>query len=980
MRYFLTICLFIIFAQNSFAQSFRPGPGRDYDIGWAYFKEGNFSRAAQSFHADLKNSTFKFGTTIWVDAICANAMIGECAFQMSNFEDANAFYSTAIRIFLAHPRWATQLQNVPGVQPTARPDSPWGKSFRNNPIGNFPKTYQIEVGERYVGNAIEQGQTGVMMQAKQMQINAPEIMKCLALAIRHRAEILGPTSHFDSLNEDLVQALNKRPAIPNHWTGAWIEVLYGLARAARGDGEAALTTLGNGALLPGDIDHHLTPTAFLESGKILLKEKKYDKAAVMFYEAGISAHFYFDPIVLEESIRYASEARRYMDAAKPPTFLEPALAYVQSDRDRSNAVLVTLLTECADVAFQTNRIADAKKFLSQAQGIIKNNDLRNGLYAARVGYFSALGNFFSGSVPEGERLAADALSLLYRTSTEAYHLSMIDTLFLEDKIRTTGTLTPRLALECYAELLGEPNDLEWIAKTPEKLAFRLNAPLDSYERWMFLALSLKNTIKAFEIAEQIRSQRFFSTIPLGGRLLSLRYLLESPVESLPNARQLDRQLLLKNYSIYEQMSKESADVQKKIVELPIIAKDDEQAAAWQAASAALANLSAKQEALLRAMSLMHIKSPRVFPPNLALKEIQAALPEGTSMLTLIEIIDGYHAFLISAEKMEYWRVGDSATIRNAVSQFLQLICLRDSAKPITLKELADEKWKLAGQTLLTNILGNEKRSGFKELVVVPDGVFWYLPFEALTVNMDNKGVPLIAIEGTTLRYAPCASLGIPTEGGRRAIGETLIVQGKLNPKDLPAVTENAVTRMQNGGLNIVSVNSGVIPVPLSIWRGRIRQLVILDEITINPKAAPTNWSPFSGAKFNGPISDWLTLPFGAPNLILLPTFRTPAEIAFRQGGNGQELFLSAMTLKASGVQMLAISRWKTGGRASLDLMSAFLAMYKEHSAAEAWKKAVFSVAGNTIVADEELKIKVLPEESLPIANHPFFWGATMILE
>ena len=51
-------------------------------------------------------------------------------------------------------------------------------------------------------------------------------------------------------------------------------------------------------------------------------------------------------------------------------------------------------------------------------------------------------------------------------------------------------------------------------------------------------------------ADRARRHRFFSALPFGGRLLSLRWILEAPVEMLDQASVLHRQDLLARYPAY----------------------------------------------------------------------------------------------------------------------------------------------------------------------------------------------------------------------------------------------------------------------------------------------------------------------------------------------------------------------------------------------------------------------------------------------
>ena len=94
----------------------------------------------------------------------------------------------------------------------------------------------------------------------------------------------------------------------------------------------------------------------------------------------------------------------------------------------------------------------------------------------------------------------------------------------------------------------------------------------------------------------------------------------------------------------------------------------------------------------------------------------------------------------------------------------------DQSREIPLKELTetgDTGWKKTARQLLDDLMdgsGADFSRHFVELAVVPDNVLWYLPFEALEVNVDHK--PYSLISRFRLRYAPTASLAVPDRRGR----------------------------------------------------------------------------------------------------------------------------------------------------------------------------------------------------------------------
>jgi hypothetical protein len=228
-----------------------------------------------------------------------------------------------------------------------------------------------------------------------------------------------------------------------------------------------------------------------------------------------------------------------------------------------------------------------------------------------------------------------------------------------------------------------------------------------------------------------------------------------------------------------------------------------------------------------------------------------------------------------------------------------------------------------------------------------------------------------------------ASLGVPQRSSRSANAETLVLCGKLISRDSPDVSLDAVSRFAKSEMRNIAVmkaddRTSPLPASASAFASQVQQLVVLDDI---PMASPLGWSPFT-SKAKSPAADWLTLPWGGPRLVVLPAFHTSAESAFKQQGvqNGDDLFLSAMLLEACGAKTILISRWRTGGRVSYDLVEQFLSQLASKPAPEAWRQAIMEVGSKPITLDAEPRVRKEPNVDTPIANHPFFWGAFMLID
>jgi hypothetical protein len=130
------------------------------------------------------------------------------------------------------------------------------------------------------------------------------------------------------------------------------------------------------------------------------------------------------------------------------------------------------------------------------------------------------------------------------------------------------------------------------------------------------------------------------------------------------------------------------------------------------------------------------------------------------------------------------------------------------------------------------------------------------------------------------------------------------------------------------------------------------------------------------------VESWMQLPWGAPDQVVLPAFHTHAENALKKPGPapGSEVFLSVCGLMASGSRTLLVSRWRTGGQSSLDLVREFVQELPHATAAEAWQRSVFLTMESRVNFEAEPRIKASPSDNPPRAVHPFLWSGYLLVD
>ena len=262
---------------------------------------------------------------------------------------------------------------------------------------------------------------------------------------------------------------------------------------------------------------------------------------------------------------------------------------------------------------------------------------------------------------------------------------------------------------------------------------------------------------------------------------------------------------------------------------------------------------------------------------------------------------------------------------------------------------------------------------------MPDGALWYLPFEALPVTVDGEQEPL----GTQvqIRYAPLVSLAVGDPRPRRAGGNTAVVLGKLILSGDAAQATAAFDEIGKVVPGAVALHNP-LPKDLPAYATLFDGLIVLNEVATSEEE-PYEWSPLPhDQKGSATISNWFPLPFGGPDFVIMPSFHTAAERALKKqnGDPGNEVFLSICALMANGTRTVLLSRWRTGGQSSVDLVREFVQELPHASTADAWQRALLLVSKDTLNAAGEPRLRLTAQEEAPTADHPFFWAGYLLAD
>ncbi len=955
-------------------------PAADYYVAVGALYSGQYRDAER----ELRRQTQRGGPAAprWADSICYHAMLGEVLFHEGRNAEALAQFDAACRYIQAYPDWLTRVNFQRPPQPDAnlaRHQAPWGQSTRGSTPAVFPRTEQVAFGRLDNTAVLQQG--GVYAAPEYRRVNVVEIVRTSALALRRRAELLGPLAKYDQVFQDLSATLARgNLTLAGHWSSAWIDLERGLVYAGLGQFDQAGAALNRATMLGGQFDHPLTCVALLEQGRLAMRTANGAASAQLLTEAGISAYYYENWDVLTESawLGWVNHIAHGANGVYPP--LEPIAAWAQSNRLLHTSVKLRLAQ--AESLLWLGQLPQATALLGGAAR--PTGEMANSLVTIHHWYLQAVANYLQGRTAPGGDALAKALSSQASASLRNFQIGAANKLFDE------GAISSRIAADVYAALLGEPLPADWAYQPLDVMAVLMTAHDDAFDRWFLAALDAKKAPLAIDVAEQAKRRRFLASLPLGGRLEAVRTILEAPEPELSKEAGLQRQQYLSIAPAYRELAAAGNQLQGELRAGPIVPKPDDKDRIKQSSDRFdewHRNAQAREDLIMQ-LALRRLPSSLEFPPWRPFAEMQKGLADGQALVIFHSAANQLYGFLVTNRDARDWKLGPVQRVRTKLAELLKAQGNYSAGRVMTVDDLNRAAWRKSANEVYAAVFNDSRLDleNTKELIIVPDDVLWYLPFAALVPEVGEHAEPLAG--RVPIRYGPTASLVVGNDHQLRRPQRTGIVGDELNKDAAVTAGEDLLAKLDPlvpGPLHL----SMPLPEPGYLIAPLLDGLVVFDDVQIE-RAAVAGWSPLprSGAGAADTLAAWMALPYGGPQRVVVTSFTTDAEQGLRtsrrNGAPGSEVFQTLCRFMANGAQTILLTRWRTSGRTNFDLVREFVQELPHTSAAESWQRAVVLAREAPLDVSREPRLKrsddKLGVRELPTADHPFFWAGYLLVD
>lgn len=978
-----------VFPQRAVAQTGVPGVGRSgrdsvpsvaYFYGIERLYKGDYRDAERTFDRELRNS-IKIGVTNrWIDAIAYHAMLGETYYQQGRMSKSLEYFDQACLMFLQYPTWMIRVQFQREPQADAnrlRQVLPWGKSGRKFTLGRFSTQELIRFTE-VAEQARRQGATpGYQTTVPLKKLNVIEIVRATSLAIRRRNELLGPLGAEDVISRELVTALSRGNTIPNHWSKAWADLQLGLAQVGVGKPAQAEKYLQRALLVRGRFDHPLTCVAMLELGRLKMEAGDLSAAADLFAEASYSAFYYDDLGIIDEAFRLGTMNHLASGPKNLNPLLQPAANW--AGRKRYQHLSARMNLALSEESLYLGNIKDAQTTLGAAQSRLR--DAAGGLLGNRAQYLDARLQF---QLDRESATTALSQSLQRHIAMSTHNLQ----LRLANQRYDQQQLRARSAVGIYQALLSDPKPVDWVLRPFETLAVLQTPHGQAYDRWFDAVLSRKNMATALEISDLAKRHRYHNSLAWGGRLAALRDALETPEHLLNQHARNQRNELLLRFPQYEQAQKAGRalrdDLSKRWQPDLEASEQRELVKVWRNWNK---NLN-QRETMLSKIGLQRAAVDTQFPPVLPTTTLQQNLKPGQAIVVFHETPSAIIGFLVTSTGSTRWQCASKKKLGSLVREFLRDLGNYDAGHQMPIAELLATDWQESGVKLYEALFKGSSLdpAGLEELIVVPDGLVWYVPFAALPVKEKDVLVPLISV--SKIRQAPTVGLAMGYSQPWRRVQRTAIVGQDVLPGESDEERAEALALLEKAVENPIRFPD-TSPAPTPVIGSLCETLVVLNDVEME-LSQPLGWSPISASRGskNNSLSHWLTLPQFGPQRIVMPAARNLAErggkISKRKSAGappGTELFMASCGLMSTGAQTILLSSWRVGGDATFELTREFLQELPYTNAASAWQRSVQLAMELPLVPEQQPRVKVKKKDDVELtAAHPFFWGGYVLID
>lgn len=956
-----------------------PGPGHDFVL--AALAAGDYATAIEAAERDHRGGALVGGDR-WIDAIASATLLGECLFEVGRLRDAVARYEEALAVAAAQPNWllAVRFPGEPLAPQRRPPTATWGRSKRNTVPAAIPETVTIRMQGAAADDVLQRG--GVLAAPYDRPLRPVELVRSIVISLYRCGSLLGELGRSGAVLEQATRMLARRPAPPNHYSQAWIDVALGTASWAQGKPQQAQPLLIRGLLVGNQFDHPLTAWGLIVLGRIALDADRPAEALGYFEEAGYAATAFADARALEEAFAGVREAHRLKGDRVVPASIRLA---ADATRTGPAALHARLLAMQAELSAAAGDARAATVALKAVDGRLLRSEAGQGTLGAMTAYAAALIAYGGGDVAAGDGELERGVGIARIRSPRLFQTGLL----VEWVQAGLSHVSDRQADEAFTRLLADPTARDHAIDPLDALAVFATPRLPAFDSWVTVA-GRRSHERALEAAEATMRHRWIASRPLGGRRLSMERFLAADQRFLEPAEQARRAAVIADQPGLEPLLTRIGQLRGNLA--AAVTANAPPAGGKGVAGAPEEWREYAAGSLRLGQGIASLAAGRLavpaFPPLTGAADIRRRLAPGQALLSFHWTASGLFGALESRDRFLAWQVRQAAGLPAEIRTLAKELSLHERSLELGTDRIVAGDWEGSiiriERMLFENSRGLSLAEGIDELVIVPDGWLWYVPFEILPVASNRGGEDRRPLRDVcSIRYCPTRSLAC-SRFEPRLRGTTALLLGRMARGEKPEAAEAVAAEMMAGvGGVVVEPPAGG---PSAALIGSLFDTVVVyDELPVGEAKAEWPLMAAAGTRAGTTAADWLAPPPKRPRLVVLPGLQTAIAtgLANPPARPGEDIFLPAMDLVAAGARTLLMTRWRSGGQIGASLTREFLRETADRSGlppAAAWQRAIDVVTPERPDPDREPRVKQAGDAVLEDASHPLFWAGYVLVE
>lgn len=945
----LTFACFALIPSTLLAQNPIQLPHPDYYAACDVLRDGRTVDANAAFRTLLRPLNVDPETRS-LDAIPLLTMLGESYYQMGELESALEHLDGALTVSLRANTWyrhlSTPLANPDKNQPSFKGVG-WWTSNRKSQLQPMARQWPVSVGEKSIIIRMPNGQA--MASGTAVTLDAIEILRCQAWAIRRRTLILQDFLPFTPLSQQLPQALPEVIGQIDPQLLQGHQLLTTLATWKTAGPQATLDKLAAITTLPNGMESCLTPLILLVQADCLLARGDSELASQYCLEAAYLAAAYGQTEVMAEAVHLMTPWLSSHESKSLHTTLQDLLTW---SRARSKWLTAAVSLALAEAAANKNDWNQAALHGNEIQAaIVAPRNVKLPLLESNAHRLSAWQATLQGNLPLAVEERNRALEIRRDdpetgpTSLPAFRCQ------LANKMLQSERWTGLDAWRTFAASIENPTTYDWALDPIGCVSFIQSDRSTPCLTWMQEALKAGDGEQLLHAIDAWQRQQFYQLEGEGGRLTSLRRLFAPQLQL--NARwRAESDDWKARFPDSAAIFKEIAAVQAKLDnysrQWDTREWNDSQRNLWTEYANAIEKLDRLTLAASLARQRVHIQFPLPAAQIHALGQLPPpGWSDDTCLLGFFTFQDSYHGILLAGTEVIEWRVGLIPEINGRLSQWLESFGYLQNSPPLD----QQHSWAQVAESAqgLSQLLLSEKASKLmancRRCYIVPSGALWNAPLEALPVGERLR--PLLETHQLawfpTLGQAMQAAVESESAAARPPITNTLgVVQSEyLDPdastsKELAASWSSAIPQTT---LRTFSKNQAT-RWQASRWARSQSQRIWIAGMIPYQDASESSLFGFDAVSEEGVLRSWLRPPLATPRQLILPG--TVLPVGRGNLSDGRELFELACILQASGNESTLLGRWPTTGSFIHPLLQRYLESLLEEQPASAWQRAVLA--------------------------------------